>query len=46
MLRFKHEKIDIEVIPSIGLAIYPIDGDSLEKVMNIADSRMYEEKKD
>lgn len=45
VLRFKHEKIDIEVIPSIGLAIYPIDGDSLEKVMNIADSRMYEEKR-
>ncbi|QUI24736.1 sensor domain-containing diguanylate cyclase [Vallitalea pronyensis] len=45
VFNFKHEDMDIPVIPSIGLATYPIDGDTLEKVMNIADTRMYEEKR-
>ncbi|GMQ60404.1 diguanylate cyclase [Vallitalea sediminicola] len=45
LFRFKQQDIDIEVVPSIGLATYPIDGDTLERVMNVADSRMYEEKR-
>ncbi|WBW96210.1 diguanylate cyclase domain-containing protein [Oceanirhabdus sp. W0125-5] len=43
--RFNYENIDMEVFLSIGLAAYPIDGDTLERVMNIADTRMYEEKR-
>lgn len=45
LFRFKHENIDIEVVPSIGLATYPTDGDTLDRIMHIADSRMYEEKR-
>ncbi|MFD3156773.1 diguanylate cyclase domain-containing protein [Haloimpatiens sp. FM7330] len=45
VFKFKHENIDIEVVPSIGLAVYPRDGDTLDRIMNIADTRMYEEKR-
>ncbi|GAA0182847.1 diguanylate cyclase [Clostridium sediminicola] len=45
LFRFKHENIYIEVVPSIGLAAYPTDGDTLDRIMHVADSRMYEEKR-
>jgi diguanylate cyclase (GGDEF)-like protein len=45
LFRFKYQDNHIEVVPSIGLATYPIDGDTLERIMNVADSRMYEEKR-
>jgi diguanylate cyclase (GGDEF)-like protein len=42
---FEYKDMNMEVIPSIGLATYPIDGDTLDKIMNVADTRMYEEKR-
>jgi diguanylate cyclase (GGDEF)-like protein len=42
--RFKYEKIDIDVVSSIGFAAYPIDGKTLDEIIHIADSRMYKEK--
>jgi len=30
---------------SVGAAVYPDDGDSLEAVLEVADSRMYTEKR-
>ena len=43
--RFKYEDIEIEIIPSMGLASYPTDGYTLDEVMHVADSRMYDEKR-
>lgn len=45
IFRFKYEHIDIEIVPSIGFAVYPIDGETIDNIMHIADSRMYEEKR-
>ncbi|MCT4618713.1 MAG: sensor domain-containing diguanylate cyclase [Marinisporobacter sp.] len=45
VFRFKHENIAIEIMPSMGLATYPNDGQTLDEIMHIADSRMYEEKR-
>ncbi|KDR94968.1 diguanylate cyclase (GGDEF) domain-containing protein [Peptoclostridium litorale DSM 5388] len=43
--RFKYEDIEIDIIPSLGLASYPTDGYTLDEVMHVADSRMYDEKR-
>lgn len=45
IFKFKHENIDIDVKSSVGMSVYPIDGEDLEKIMHTADVRMYEEKR-
>ncbi len=37
--------IEINISSAVGFATYPKDGNSIEEVMEIADKRMYENKK-
>ncbi len=43
--RFTYDYIDIEIMPSLGLAVYPKEGHTIDEVMHVADLRMYEEKR-
>ncbi len=45
VFRFIYEDIDIEIKPSLGFAAYPDNGQTIDEIMHIADSRMYEEKR-
>jgi diguanylate cyclase (GGDEF)-like protein len=38
-------KIDVAVTASIGTAFYPADGDAIEKLLGLADRRMYSDKR-
>ncbi len=42
---FREGAIVLDVTPAIGSAIYPINGDSLDEVMSVADVHMYEDKR-
>ena len=40
------DRLELQVAPSIGISLFPDDGDSLDELMHNADSAMYEAKRE
>lgn len=44
VVHFKYNNVNIDIVPSIGFATYPNDGETLDQIIHVADLKMYENK--